>query len=176
MTEYFVEGKWYQLNGQRSFEFINEAKGVNSKIASYLGDRAFEVKYDTSCGDVMKIRFAGGDWVERTEAIPECPGSEYGYCWFYEEDSTEYEYFDEVEEPVQGKCCIVVLTADDTNGDSYWNGTRTAIGGANPTMLTMDEAKERVQNFLTNTEDPRATAEIFVLKTTAKLVKEIKFS
>lgn len=176
MEQFFVEDKWYLLNEDARKSFIEQAPGVNNLIANYLSGKPFQVEF-TDEGDVSGIRFSEDEaFISRTEAIPSKSGTEYGFYWFYEEDDTEYEYFDEVEAPVQGKVCIIVLTEDDSGSDSYWNGTRHCIGGANPTMFTMAEAKEHVENFLNETTDVRAKAEIFVLKTTAQLVKEIKFS
>lgn len=177
---FFKPGKWYTLNEDKRSEFINEATTINTAIAKFIGDRRFQVKLNDDENEVTHIKVELGDeWTSRTDAIPELKGASYGYSWFYSEDNEpEFNCFDEVDIPENNdKNVIVVLTEGDSDNDTgYWNGTRRAVGNANPTLFTMEEAKEVVKNFLEKSTDERAKAEIFVLNSTAQVVKEIKFS
>lgn len=174
MTEFFKEGVWYTLNKADKEEFISCAPHINKAIAEYIGTKPFEVQLGSE-NDVVNIRIQGEiEFINRLDAIPEFSSSNYGKFWFYYNAEEEFKYFSEEGEVVEEHDCIVVV--NETTENSYEHSDRRTVGIPAPTMFTKYAAERFAKEFLEKSSDPNASVEIFRLQSTAKVVKEIKFS
>ncbi|UYM28863.1 hypothetical protein [Serratia phage vB_SspM_LC53] len=174
MSEFFKEGVWYTLNKSDKEDFICCAPGVNKAIAEYIGTKPFEVQLGSE-NDVVKIRIQGEiEFIDRITAIPEFTSSSYGKFWFYYDTEEEFKYFTEDGAVVEEHDYIIVV--NETTESSYEHSDRRIVGIPAPTMFNKHSAENFAKEFLEKSSDPNASVEIFRLQSTAKVVKEIKFS
>ena len=165
--------KWYKLPAQNEESFVNESHSINTSILKYINGRKFKIVELNEDEDGVLAILLEGDFlpIRRIEALPQYPINNYSEGWFY---STEFMFFDEVEEPGEGEIYIVIVSGIEAK--EYGGATGYIVGSAgNPTRFTLAKAKEHAEFVLKDNQDG-CKVEIFRLETTAQVVSEIKFS
>lgn len=172
MSDFFEENHWYSFKDSALRKQFADISPVNGKISRVIGTAKFEIKFDKeNSKEINEIRFEGEDEFKNRASL--LNGDE-GFFFSSYCHKVEFKYFEDhgvITDLTKDR----IIVASNVKSDEYDSPYGFFVGGNNPTLFTLQEAKEHASKVI-ESYGPSTVVQIYRLETTAKVESVINFS